>query len=894
MGTDFVEERTGAGLFNCLAAETQILTKEYGWISIGDLLGDIVTVMAPDGNWVQAPIRAFGVQKLQAITLSRNRNETKTIYATANHRWFVRDNFDSDIQEVHTENLKLGQYLQMAYGQGIANVIPSPQGIQHGIVFGDGSLEKETSACRVALCGEKNKELLKWFPHNPISIQPDLCKDGAILVRNLPRFFKDEPGYSESKAYLLGWLMGYFAADGSVSANVSPTICSTDRRNIRLVEDIAALLGIATGKPYQEKRISNLTNEESILWKITLSSCSLIDNFFLLEEHRKHFVSQPKKRSHTRQWRVVSVQDTNRVEEVYCATVPNYGAFVIEGNIVTGNCAFRSTKDLATKGGYIFQWIMDALMLGVGVGFDTLGAGTLTVKQPGTVPLPSNYFEVVGISYKDVSTFLDTWSYLVEDSREGWVKTLRLCLDSFYFGYPMPHFDFSQIRKAGEPIKGFGGISSGPEPLIKLIESIQELYTFRLNQPVSSVDIVDTENLIGRCVVSGNVRRSAALALGARDDFEYLTMKNDQEKLMSHRWGSNNSYVAEVGMDYTWHANQVVTNGEPGTIWLNNARHYGRMKDPERLDDLQVMGFNPCSEQQLEDAELCCLTETFPAKHETYDDYLQTLKIAYLYAKTVTLARTHWKETNAVMQKNRRIGLSQSGVVQAMNKFGTREILNWCDKGYSYIKRLDEKYSDWLCIPRSKRTTSIKPSGTVSLLNGSTPGIHFPEDEYYIRRIRFAESSELLPSLMNAGYPIESCKYSPNTIVVSFPCKEPYFSRGKREVSMWEQLELAAAYQHYWADNSVSVTITFKENEAKDIKHALELYETKLKTVSFLRYEETGYVQAPYEPITEAQYQELIKNITPVQKFETQLAGAGTSFCDSDSCEIDWSKFQVS
>ena len=103
---------------------------------------------------------------------------------------------------------------------------------------------------------------------------------------------------------------------------------------------------------------------------------------------------------------------------------------------------------------------------------------------------------------------------------------------------------------------------------------------------------------------------------------------------------------------------------------------------------------------------------------------------------------------------------------------------------------------------------------------------------------------------------------------------------------MWEQLEIAAQYQHYWADNSVSITVTFKPEEANDIKTALEMYETRLKAVSFLRYEETGYVQAPYEPITKEQYEEMNKNITPVQRFDTNEGGAGTKFCDGDNCTI--------
>jgi adenosylcobalamin-dependent ribonucleoside-triphosphate reductase len=461
-----------------------------------------------------------------------------------------------------------------------------------------------------------------------------------------------------------------------------------------------------------------------------------------------------------------------------------------------------------------------------------------------------------------------------------------MLLDGFFFGDNVPKFDYSAIRAEGAPIYGFGGTSSGYKPLKELHDDLTELFSKKIGEDITSVDIVDTENLIGRCVVAGNVRRSAALAMGSHTDMHYLQMKNDQEKLYHHRWGSNNSMLAEVGMDYTWAATQCQKNGEPGTIWLNNARTRGRFKDGPRDDDLHVMGFNPCVEQQLEDAELCCLVETFPAKHDDLEDYLRTLKIAYLYGKTITLSNTHWPETNAKMLKNRRIGLSQSGVVQAFNKFGRRTMYEWCDKAYDFVAELDAEFSNWLCIPRSVRTTSIKPSGTVSLLNGSTPGIHFPESEYYIRRIRFSSDSNMIEPLKKAGYRVEDDEYSPNTLVVEFPVHEPYFLKGKCDVSMWEQLEIAAQYQHYWADNSVSVTVTFQPSEAPQIKNALEMYETRLKAVSFLKYEETGYKQAPYEPISKEEYEKTIKKIKPLQRVEGGDGGSGTKFCTNDTCTI--------
>ena len=621
------------------------------------------------------------------------------------------------------------------------------------------------------------------------------------------------------------------------------------------------------------------------------------------------------------------------------------GTDFVENRTAAGlfNCAFRSTKDIASKGGYLFQWMMDALMVGIGVGFDTLGAGTLSILEPGSkYPTPeplaqphNKYFKMNG-----------EWTCVIADSREGWVESVRVLLNAFYFGYEIPNFCYDKIRPEGSLIKGFGGVASGYGPLKDLHDCLIRIYSDSIGSAITTEHIVDTQNLIGRCVVAGNVRRSAALALGQAGDklfmklkdptqvheweaelankkltvanakkfkdgtnvqqwqyenyekdgilIEYETRISELQELIAnhplrhHRWGSNNSVDVSGVRDFTEYAELTVKNGEPGYIFLENARHYGRFKDPVRLDDILVMGFNPCVEQQLEDGELCCLVETYPWLHESYEDYLITLKIAYLYAKTVTLAKTQWPETNAIMLKNRRIGLSMSGFIQACYQRSFREMYEWCDNAYEYVQNLDGVYSDWLCVPRSKRTTSIKPSGTVSKLNGSWPGIHHPEAEFYIQRIRFAEDSDMLPTLIAAGYPVEDCAYSPRTKVVSFPVKEQHFVRGKKDVSMWEQLEIAAQMQHYWADNSVSVTITFQDHEADSIPYALELYSKRLKAVSFLRYKETGYVQAPYEPISAEEYEQLATSVQPIQRISTQTQGVGERFCSNDSCEISW------
>lgn len=548
-----------------------------------------------------------------------------------------------------------------------------------------------------------------------------------------------------------------------------------------------------------------------------------------------------------------------------------------KGSAGLNNCGGVSTEDIATRGSFAFEWTMDALMMGVGIGFDTKGAGKLTIQEPK---------DNTGLTYN------------IPDDREGWVASLGMLLDAFFNGREKPKFEYHLIRPEGAPIKGFGGVASGPGPLRLLHERIDKLLTDRVGEKIKSTDIVDIMNMIGACVVAGNVRRSAEIALGEPDDVDFTTMKDYNKfpkEVQSHRWASNNSVFAEVGKtDYAKIADSIALNGEPGVIWLENIQKYGRLKDGETWADRNAVTVNPCGEQSLESGELCCLVETFPSRHESFDEYKETLKYAYLYGKTVTLVPTHWEETNAVLMKNRRIGTSQSGIIDAFVRHGRRTMLEWSDEAYNYLRALDKKYSDWLAIPQSIKITSVKPSGTVSLLPGVSPGIHYQHSEYYIRRMRIPSNSPLIPVLKDAGYPMEYNHYGETevekkqTIVVSFPIYEENFAKRKDDVSIWEQMKNLVDYQSVWADNSVSITVTFKEHEAKELATVLESYEDQLKAVSFLPISEHGYAQAPYEEITKEEYEKMAKKITKpdFSKMTGALHALGSKYCDSDHCEV--------
>lgn len=1826
MGTDFVRRHGSMALNNCFSYETEVITKE-GIKKIGDCAGTQQTLLSKGGKWVDAPIKSFGTQKLVKLTLKRN-GTSKEIYCTPDHRWFAesrkRPYRGKDFLEFKTTDLPINAKLSYVCGQGVNGVVrPSPCGIAHGICYGDGTTAEYDNW--LYLCGDK-KELEKYFPLNEKNVDNNVSSDGAIRVADLPRYFRDLPPLEETRSYLYGWLTGYFAADGSCKADGTCVISSSKREDIEFVRDLCVRLGIGYSirKETRDKELDGKIYKNHTMYFLTLMPNTLSKDFFLRSQHRKNFTKRKRKE----RWKVVSVERTDRKEEVYCATVPDTHSFALEGNILTGNCGFISTQNIDLKPTMPFEFLMDALMLGVGVGFDTKGKEKIVVKKPAD----------------------GTYTFKVPDNREGWVKGLKLLLNAYFKGDQVPEYDYSQIRPKGSPIKGFGGVASGPDPLDNMYASIEELLNDRIGELLRSTDIVDMMNFIGKCVVAGNVRRcleedmkvhskrgivpikslrvgdlvltsdgsyrkvtkifdqgvqdtvkintshgsiectpnhrvavydglksfgwkhageltendrlistchsggmngisedemrligkdanfdtlierdlvnpdwipieiesvepngkkhtydievegnhnfvcegflvhnSAEIALGDPTDSDYIEMKNFEKYAFEcddRRWASNNSVIVDPhsGFDYTEIAEKIKMNGEPGVLWLENARAYSRMNGNPDWKDRKVMGVNPCfsgdtliavadgrgavtikqlaeeekdipvysldedgkvvikmgrhpritghdkkllkitfengdtlsvtpdhemlllngkvvkanslkkgdslprfikrvegirdkdhlrvyrdtrnarkdkiyehrmiaeffqpekwnelyedgvtngfvktnnivehhndenapnnnpnnleimtfsehsdlhgfydvegennpmhgktrseetklligqrtrerckdekcaekscsaigngmdnsevkqklsearknelkkyylqferetdldavwiddqlfvkkccesceeemilpvgkreqgfcsiscankkeesiqsrkegqkeyfeerqrdvlhqqintykdliqklertplkkeweteckkrgvshrcnsrsdhqhvlknygdlksraktynhrilkietlsskenvynitvddhhtvgvvtqfdsdtmacdgiftkqcGEQSLESSELCCLVETFPSRHESFDEYRETLKYAYLYAKSVTLMKTHWKETNGVMLKNRRIGTSMSGIVEAIHHLGRRRFLRWCEKGYAYLKELDQIYSDWLTVPKSVKITTVKPSGcsvketlvntskgiftleelgdidgdrwqdksniettsqknitrfyvngnadtkvietedgnvlessllhryriydgdlkkfttdnikwkkvdelqegdllicvlddykkdvepnmklipiptprsveikqpqkmspklawfvglvyaegymdiyrgrikitfngkhpslvhgignvvrdlfgiesvvsdneisinskhlieylnhngiikgtsqeievpfiirqgsresilsfingfwrgdgsihhisslsicttskkfalqlltlarsvgintkiknagiggwgiedrwimtarflnpekmrhapkklrnrlhdngnivywidpitnikisknhtydisvpdgneyisngvishnSVSLLPGVSAGIHYPHSEYYIRRIRIAKESKLIPLLKDAGYRMEEVATGEKTMmVVEFPIHEKDFVRGKRDASMWEQLLNASDMQKYWSDNQVSITVSFNKAEADKIRHALESFEDRLKSVSFVPLSDHGYEQAPYEEITEKQYEKRIAELKPLKLDGFKEQSVGVLGCDGDSCQF--------
>lgn len=539
------------------------------------------------------------------------------------------------------------------------------------------------------------------------------------------------------------------------------------------------------------------------------------------------------------------------------------------------NCSFVSTAEMNKNNpAKPFAFLMEASMLGVGVGFDTKGAEKDFVIYD---PHP------------------DTDPIVIPDTREGWVESTTSLINSYLKpDQKSPVFDYSQIRPAGTPIKTFGGTAAGADPLIKLHEHVRRIFKGRAGEKVTTTDIADLGNLIGVCVVSGNVRRSAELLMGKIDDQEFLDLKNYEKNpdRMAYGWMSNNSVEVSVGQELSPIIDGIARNGEPGVIWMDVTRKYGRLADPENNKDWRAAGYNPCAEQSLESMECCTLVETYIGRHETLEDFKRTLKFAYLYAKTVTLLPTHWEETNAIMQRNRRIGTSISGVANFADTRGLPTLRTWMDEGYVTVQAYDKSYSEWLGIRESIKTTTIKPSGTVSILAGESPGVHWtPGGKHFLRTIRFANNDPMLPLFKMANYRVEAAESDPEgTSVVYFPI-ESTAVRSEKEVSIYEKMALAATAQRYWSDNSVSVTVSFDpKTESSAIGTALHMYDGQLKTVSFLAMQDDIYAQMPYTQSNPEEYEQGRMTLFPIDLkgvYEGMAFDAvGEAYCTTDACEV--------
>ena len=547
-------------------------------------------------------------------------------------------------------------------------------------------------------------------------------------------------------------------------------------------------------------------------------------------------------------------------------TVDRLGLFSLQ------NCSFTVVNEPIRP----FTWAMDALMLGSGVGYN--------IQREYVYELPKvRRAKIVRLDTKDAD-------FIVPDSRQGWIELLHRVLEAHFITGKGFSYSTICVRGKGAIIKGFGGVSSGPEELCWGMTEINKLLNSRAGKKARTIDCLDLMNIIGFVVVSGNVRRSAQVAIGDMDDLQFLHAKRwDLGNIPSWRAMSNNSIVCN---DFSQLPEQVWEgyngNGEPyGFINLNNARRMGRSGDV-RYTEPNVVGANPCMEQPLEDKESCCLAELFLPNISSIEEMKKVATYLYRINKHSLTLDCHLKETEEVVHRNMKMGIGVTGYLQA-----TEEQRSWLPEVYDHLREFDVKYSKEHGFPCSVKLTTVKPSGTLSLLAGVTSGAHPAFSQYYIRRIRVASNSNLVDVFKKNGYPVEfqknfDGKDDKNTVVVSFPCSVPLGTVLAKDMTAIDQLEVVKRLQTEWSDNAVSVTIYYKKDELEQIKIWLSNnYNEHLKTVSFCLHSDHGFIQAPMEEIAKDEFLELSSKVKPLSgiSFKEDEVDTGSE-CAGGVCPI--------
>jgi len=388
---------------------------------------------------------------------------------------------------------------------------------------------------------------------------------------------------------------------------------------------------------------------------------------------------------------------------------------------------------------------------------------------------------------------------------------------------------------------------------------------------------------------------SALICLGDYDDIDYLNAKRwDLGNIPNWRCMSNNSVVcSDISKlpDEFWEGYKG--NGEPyGLINLDLSRKIGRIKDGSKYPDPLVEGYNPCAEQSLANYETCCLSEIFLCNIESYEELKEIATILYRICKHSLLLKCHQEETEKIVHKNMRMGIGITGYLQSSS-----QQKSWLGDLYEYLRDYDKSYSAKIGVDTSVKLTTVKPSGTLSLLSGVCSGAHPGIYQYFIRRIRIASSNTQLINLAKKNnFYIEYQRNfdgtdDKNTQIIEFPCCYPEGTVLAKDMTAIDQLNVIKDLQTNWSDNSVSVTIYYRLNELDEIKEWLiNNYTNNVKTCSFLLHNEHGFKQAPFEEITKEKYEELIKKVIPITSgnINTQADNELTSECVGGFINIDF------
>lgn len=562
------------------------------------------------------------------------------------------------------------------------------------------------------------------------------------------------------------------------------------------------------------------------------------------------------------------------------------GAALERDNIAGFNCSFIAFDDVRA-----FDELVYVLMCGTGVGF--------TVERQQIAKLPS-----VPENLYATDTTIN-----VADSKMGWAKAVKQLVAMLYAG-EIPELNTDKVRPAGARLKTFGGRASGPKPLIDLYHFMIQVFKNARGRKLTSIEVHDIACKIGDVVVSGGVRRSALISLSNLSDQRMRDAKSGEwykEENQPYRMLSNNSVAYTEKPDVgqwmeEWNSIYHSKSGERGIFnreaALKQCQKFGRIIT-DIYGNQYEFGVNPCGEIILRPLQFCNLSEVIARSNDTVASLKRKVRLATIigtYQSSLTnfrYIRSKWKENS---EEERLLGVSLTGIMDCpiLNGIGTdRDTRNkLLQKLRGITTYQNQLWADKFGINPSTAITCVKPSGTVSLLVDSSPGIHSRWASQYIRTIRNDINDPITQFMIDNGMQAEVDKMKPTNMVFSFPCVAPEGCITRNDRTAIEELENWLDFRTHWCHHNPSVTINVREEEWPTVGAWVWEHFDEVAGIAFLPHSDHVYEQAPQQDATMEQI-EALQAIIPTEinwldNIESDDATTGTQelACVSGACTI--------
>lgn len=771
-------------MYNCLARETRFITST-GVKSFEDFEdGDVVEVLTHKGRWREAVVRRYGEQPLQKITFHRGRTE-KVVFATKNHRWILFD--EEETTEIAAKDILFPIEEMKSFDYEAAEPLEKLYWC-YGFVFGDGTRVKKKDGdygySMVRLCANKAK-FADRFKEVGFKTSENLSCGGDVFAYT-GTYLKSPPRIEEDGISLVSaFVDGYLCADGHAKQNKSRSneeggyrgIQCTGEEYIRFIREAFESCG------YFILSERDLTGQ-----KTNHGTRPATSHFSLTRKigHRKDMA-----------WSCASVEQTDRLESVWCLEVEEDKSFVLSGGIVTGNCCYAPLQDFRTFAELFFN-----LLCGTGTGY------SVEHRFLSQLPHLADSFD----------TEIPTATHRIEDSIEGWSDAVLLLLETYAKGQSRISFDYSAIRPKGTPLKTTGGYAPGHEPLQRSLEAVEGILQGAMGRQLRPIEAHDIMCHLANAVYAGGIRRAAMICFFDRDDEEMLCCKEGEWwRENSQRARANNSAVlarSEVSEEEFIALMQTIqanNTGEPGVFWT---------VDP-------AARANPCVEASLDPYTFCNLATVNVSDVADKADFLARCEAAALIS-TLQASFTNFsylsERWSKATRKSSLLGVSLTGLTSRRLEVLGIDLA----EGAERVKQVNAQIADLIGIPHAHRTTLIKPEGTAGLVLRTSSGIHAYHSPYYLRGITVGKDEPIYPTLQ-AIMPenlADLFEDPDNKAFAYFPIRAPQEAISRHEEDAISLLERAKECVVSWIltghrvggnPHNISLTVSVKEHEWADV-----------------------------------------------------------------------------